>query len=84
MNLNLKYTALLLEKATAQALRFVPRLEEGLIAPIASGQQVGSVQVYSGETLLRDIPLLAESEVGRMTTWDIFLVLMQVLLCGRV
>ena len=79
-----KDTALLLEKATAQALRFVPRLEEGLIAPIASGQQVGSVEVYNGETLLRDIPLLAESEVGRMTTWDIFLVLMQVLLCGRV
>ena len=70
-------TALLLEKATAQGLRFVPQLPPSLTAPVTVGQQIGSVQVYSGDTLLRELPLLADSSAEKMTVWDIFLVLVK-------
>ena len=74
----------LLEKQTAQGLRFVPELAETLNAPVTAGQQIGSVKVYSGETLLRELPVTAANGVERMTTWDIFLVLVDVLLGGDV
>jgi len=74
----------LLEKNTAQGLRFVPELAELLEAPIAAGQQIGSVKVYSGENLLRELPVLAGDAVERMRTWDIFLVLVDVYFCGSV
>ena len=73
-------TVMLLEKNTAQGLRFIPQLAEQLSAPIASGQQLGSLQVYSGETLLREIPLLADAAVERMNTWDVFITLVTLLL----
>ena len=34
------------------------------------------------ENLLRELPVLASETVERMTTWDIFLVLVDVLLGG--
>ena len=74
----------LLEKQTAQGLRFVPELSETLEAPVTAGQQIGSVKVYSGETLLRELPVLASETVERMSTWDIFLVLVNVLFGGKV
>jgi len=74
----------LLEKHSAQGLRFVPELAETTEAPVTAGQQIGSVKVYSGETLLRELPVLASETVERMTTWDIFLVLVDVLFGGDV
>lgn len=77
-------TVTLLEKHTAQGLRFVPDLAETLEAPVTAGQQIGSVKVYSGESLLRELPVLASEGVERMTTWDLFLLLVDVVLCGTV
>lgn len=73
-------TVTLLEKNTAQGLRFVPELAEKLDAPVTAGQHLGSVKVYSGETLLQELPVTAGETVERMTTWDIFLVLVNVML----
>ena len=77
-------TVALLEKNTAHGLRFVPNLPETLEAPVAAGQQIGTVQVYSGETLLQTLPIISDRTVARMNVWDIFLVLVHVLLGGKV
>lgn len=73
----------LLEKNTAQGLRFVPELAESVEAPVTAGQPLGSVKIYSGETLLQELTVTASEGVERMTTWDIFLVLVDVLLGGE-
>lgn len=74
----------LLEKSTAAGLRFVPELAQQLKAPVTRGQQVGSVKIYSGDTLLRELPVSAGEDVARMGTWDIFLLLINVMLGGSV
>lgn len=72
----------LLEKSKAQSLRFVPELAEHLEAPVTAGQQIGSVKVYSGELLLQDLPVTAKCTVERLGVWDIFLILLDLELCG--
>ena len=77
-------TAMLLEKHSAQGLRFVPELEAVLQAPVVKGQPIGSVKVYSGDALLWDVPVTAADDVARMTLWEIFGMLVDVMLGGDV
>ena len=63
--------AFLLEKQNLSLLRYIPTLPDTLEAPIAQGQPVGSVAVYMGDTLLRELPVTAGSSVERMGIQDI-------------
>ena len=56
----------LLEKQNLSLLRYVPTLPDALEAPVIQGQAVGSVAVYMGDTLLREIPVTAASSVERL------------------
>ncbi len=61
------------EKAQAAALERRLDLPETLAAPVTAGQQVGTLRLYSGETELLAVPLLASEDVparswGRMFT----------------
>lgn len=62
---------MLLEKQNAGLLRYVPCLPETVEAPIRTGQPIGTVQVYSGDALLAEIPVTAAEEVPQMTVWQI-------------
>ena len=51
-------------------------LAEELIAPVEQGEQVGVLSVYNGDTLVREIPVLANTSVARLRFSEIFLKLL--------
>ena len=66
----LRYAApekILVQKGEGAALTAVLELPRTLAAPLAEGQQVGAVTVYSGETALGSWPVTAASAVQPMT-----------------
>ena len=66
----LQYAApqkLLVQKGEGGALIAELELSEALAAPLAAGQQVGTVTVRSGETVLGSWPVTAAGEVQPMT-----------------
>lgn len=73
---------MLLEKQNAGLLRYVPALLETIEAPVLIGQTLGAVQVYSGDTLLAEIPVTAAEEIPRMTVWQIMALLLQMQITG--
>lgn len=66
----LRYAApekILVQKGEGAALAAELELPQTLAAPLAEGQQVGTVTVYSGETALGSWPVTAASAVQPMT-----------------
>ena len=66
----LRYAApekILVQKGESAALAAELELPQTLAAPLAEGQQVGTVTVYSGETALGSWPVTAASAVQPMT-----------------
>ena len=68
--------AVLVEKQDAGKLRYALSLPERVDAPVAAGQTLGTLSVYSGEELVETLPLLAEREVARQNVWQRFLALL--------
>ena len=62
---------LLVEKAQAGALETTVTLEERVEAPVARGQQLGTLTVTAGGETIASLPLTAGEDVARMTYWDI-------------
>lgn len=66
-------TGVLVEKNGAGGkVRYELELPEEAAAPVAEGQQLGTVRLYRGETLLRETPLTAAAAVERLTLWQVF------------
>ena len=68
--------AVLVEKTAAGKLRYEVSLPDVVDAPVAAGQTLGTLSVYSGEGLLQTLPLLSEREVPRQNIWQRFLTLL--------
>lgn len=68
---------ILVEKAKKATLRTETELAEELPAPIARGQTLGTLRIYAGEELLKEIPLTAEGAVEKRTWADVFLELLK-------
>ena len=66
-------TALLLPKAKKSGFRQEARLEPELTAPVLEGQTIGTLTLYSGEEVLKEIPLVASRNVDRLGLGDIYL-----------
>ena len=64
--------AMLLEKNMSGSLRYQISLPEELEAPVALGQEIGTLRVYSGDALLSAFPLLAQEGVSRLNVWNRF------------
>jgi D-alanyl-D-alanine carboxypeptidase (penicillin-binding protein 5/6) len=47
-------------------------MEESVTAPVSKGQRVGMMTIRAGEQVLRQIPLVAEETVPRLTWWQLF------------
>ena len=73
---------ILLEKAQKQTLRYVPELLNTVEAPITTNTVLGTVTVYTGEQQLAQLTVTAAQDIPRLTIPEIFLQLMQVLLCA--
>jgi D-alanyl-D-alanine carboxypeptidase (penicillin-binding protein 5/6) len=64
--------AMLLEKNMSGSLRYEISLPEELEAPVAEGEEIGTLRVYSGDALLSAFPLLAQEGVSRLNVWNRF------------
>ena len=67
--------AVLIEKNKAGSLRYEAALPAQLEAPVAEGQEIGTLRVYAGDELIRTLPLLSGNAVGRLGVWQRFLAL---------
>lgn len=54
-------------------VRCVPDLPGSLHAPLEEGSIIGNLQVYCGDELMAQLPILAGEGIEKMGLWDIFL-----------
>ena len=54
---------LLIQKGDEQSVQLVPSLPESIEAPVAAGQEVGSVEVVVDGRVVARIPVIATQEV---------------------
>ena len=47
-------------------------LEEQVDAPVSKGQRLGTLYVKAGEQVLKEIPMVAEESVPKLTFWQMF------------
>lgn len=66
-------SSLLIDKAQKNTVTTHIRLEDSVAAPVSQGQRIGTMQIKSGEQILKEIPLVAADSVGKLTFGDIFL-----------
>jgi D-alanyl-D-alanine carboxypeptidase (penicillin-binding protein 5/6) len=65
--------SLLVDKAQRSAVTTQVELDEQVSAPVSKGQRLGTLTIKSGEQILAQIPLVAETSVSRLTFGDLFL-----------
>lgn len=58
---------LLIEKAQKNMINIKTELEEGVNAPVSRGQKLGMLTVQAGDYVLKQIPLVAEEGVSRLS-----------------
>ena len=64
--------AMLVDKGQKNAITMDLSMEESVTAPVSKGQRIGTLTVKSGEQVLKEVPLVAENAVERLTTGDLF------------
>ena len=64
--------AVLIDKAQRGQVTQQVVLEEQVDAPVSKGQRLGTLYIKAGEQVLKEIPLVAEEAVPRLTFWQIF------------
>ncbi len=74
--------ALLIDKNQKNTVTTEVDLLPEVAAPVSQGQRLGTLQVKSGEQVLKEIPLLAETGVPKLTWGQMFLrILRQIAMC---
>lgn len=68
---------ILIEKRLQSGITRQIELTEVLPAPVEKGQVVGSLRILAGDRLLKELPLVAETDVPRLTWWEILLRLLK-------
>ena len=63
----------LIEKAQKGSITTTVTLENQLPAPVSKGQRLGTFTVRSGDQVLAQIPLIAETAVKKKTFADLFI-----------
>jgi D-alanyl-D-alanine carboxypeptidase (penicillin-binding protein 5/6) len=64
--------SMLMEKTTIGELRYETILPQSIEAPVAAGDKIGELVVYSGDTEIARIELTASCDVERLTVFRIF------------
>ena len=64
--------ALLVEKGQLAAITSEVTLDESVTAPVSQGQRLGTLTICTGDRVLREVPLVAETAVTRKGWGDIF------------
>ena len=70
-------SALLIEKALKNSVTTDITMDESVQAPVSKGQRLGTMTVRSGDRVLAQVPMVAETAVERLRFGDIFLMLLK-------
>ena len=62
---------MLVEKGQVSSIISQVELEPQVAAPVTAGQRLGTLTIKSGDQILKQIPLVAESDVHRLTWSDL-------------
>lgn len=76
-------TPILVEKGVQASVTRTVVTEESLTAPVAEGQQVGTLTVEANGEVLKEIPLVTPHAVDRLTYGDILLRLLRTVCMGK-
>ena len=69
--------ALLIDKAQKNSVATEVTLEETVTAPVSRGQKLGTLTVKSGEQVLKEVPLVASENVGRLSYGEIYIMILK-------
>ena len=64
--------AILIEKAQKNLISYRTSLEESVTAPVSQGQRLGTLSILAGEQVLKEIPLVAEQAVEKLSWGQMF------------
>ena len=64
--------ALLLPKADAADIEYDVEYADSVEAPVKAGQALGAITVRSGDTVLAELPLIAGTDIARLTAPQVF------------
>ena len=64
--------ALLVDKGQKNTITMDLAMEESVTAPVSKGQRLGTLTLRAGEQVLKEVPLVAETNIDRLTTGDLF------------
>ena len=64
--------ALLIDKSQKASVTTEVTLDAEVSAPVSQGQKLGMLTVKAGDQVLKQVPMVAETAVPRLTFWDIF------------
>ena len=67
-----KQNGILIDKAQKGQISTRMELEPEVTAPVSMGQRLGTLEILAGDQVIAQIPLLAETAVGRVTWGDLF------------
>jgi D-alanyl-D-alanine carboxypeptidase (penicillin-binding protein 5/6) len=73
---------LLIDKALKSGITTDISLEPEVTAPVSQGQQLGTLTIRSGETILARVPLVAETEIPRLRWRNLFVLTLRKLAMG--
>ncbi len=64
--------AVLIDKAQKSGVTQQVELEESVTAPVSKGQRLGTLYIKAGEQVLKEIPLVAETAVEKLTFFQMW------------
>ncbi len=64
--------AVLIDKAQRSQVTQQVVLEEQVDAPVSKGQRLGTLYIKAGEQVLKEIPMVADKAVEKLTFWQMF------------
>ena len=70
-------SAILVDRSQKNSVECEVALEESVTAPVSQGQRLGTLTVRSGQQILAQIPLVAQTGIARLTTLDVMGILLR-------
>ena len=68
---------ILVDKAQSNQVQIHTELEAEVTAPVSKGQRLGTLTVKVGEQTVKEVPMIAETGVERLTWGDVFVMLLR-------
>ena len=75
--------SMLIDKGQKNLISYEVASEPSVKAPVAKGQALGSLTVKAGDQVLKTIPLIAASNVDRLTWGNLFLTVLRRAAMGK-